>query len=230
MTNKNKIINKKSFNFHNFGYFGQSKWIKSFSPVEYESAIEWMKNRVNKIQLNQEISTVWLLEHNNVITGGSLSKEVDLINSDNIPVRKTGRGGQWTWHGPGQRVIYIMMNLNLRNKDVKTYVRNLEEVVIKTLESFNIIAFSRPNFPGVWVKSKYSSRFDKIASIGIRISRWVTYHGISVNINPSLKFFNNIVPCGIQNAGVTSFSELGINSSMNDFDISFSKSFSQVFK
>ena len=190
MINQNKKEIENNLKFHKFGYFGKSNWLKSNQPVEYDLAIDWMKKKVKKIQLNEEINTVWLLEHKNVITGGALSKEEELINKDNFPVRRTGRGGQWTWHGPGQRVVYIMMNLKHGNRDVKVYVQNLEEVIIKTLKNFKIIAFRRHNFPGVWVESQNSPKLEKIAAIGIRISRWVSYHGISVNINPSLKNFH----------------------------------------
>ncbi len=224
------MIIEKNLKLQKFGHFGNSNWVKSNDPVDYDFAIDWMQKKVKKIQLNKDINTVWLLEHKNIITGGALSKENELINKDNLPVRRTGRGGQWTWHGPGQRVIYIMMNLNNINRDVKIYIKNLEEVIIKTLKSFEIIAFRRQDFPGVWVESKHSYKLDKIASIGIRISRWVSYHGISVNINPSLKNFDNIIPCGIKNGGVTSLSKLGYKVTMNDFDKNFSRSFSEIFK
>tara|TARA_A100000164_G_C21745723_1_gene694508 strand:- start:183 stop:857 length:675 start_codon:yes stop_codon:yes gene_type:complete len=223
------IINK-NIQFDHLGYYGNSNWIRTNQAIDYNLAVDWMEDTVKNIQLNNLNNTVWLLEHKSVITGGSLSKSEELINKDNIQVIQSGRGGQWTWHGPGQRVAYIMMNLNQRNKDVKKFVRDIESLIIKTLGDFNIKAFNRSNFPGVWVNSGSYGRLDKIASIGIRVSKWISYHGVSININPKLEYFNNIIPCGVKDGGVTSTSELGFNISINEFDERLAENFLKIFK
>ena len=185
-----------------------------------------MEKRVLKIKRNSEKELVWLLEHKSIFTAGTSAKNKDLINNK-VKIRHTGRGGQWTWHGPGQRVVYFMLNLKNRLPDIKAYVYALEELIILTLSDFNIDGVRIKNQPGVWVKDK--NKFDKIAALGIRISSWVTYHGISINLNPNLEEFKNIVPCGVQDSGVTSLSKLNKNISLNELDNSLNKYFKKLF-
>ena len=170
---------------------------------------------------------IWLLEHSSIFTAGTSAKDEDLINNQ-VETRRTGRGGEWTWHGPGQRVVYVMLNLKKRLPDVKAYVNALEEWIILTLEDFDIHGVRLENKPGVWVINKDNS-YDKIAALGVRISSWVSWHGISINVNPNLEEFKNIVPCGIQDGGVTSLYNLENISSFEHLDNKLSKNFTKVF-
>jgi len=202
------------------------EWKISDKLIEYDFAISEMKKRVLSIKRNTEKELVWLLEHESIFTAGTSAKNEDLINN-NVNIRHTGRGGQWTWHGPGQRVVYLMLNLNKRLPDVKAYVYALEELIILSLSDFSIKGFRIKNQPGVWVKN--IDRFDKIASLGIRISSWITYHGISINLNPNLEEFKNIIPCGITDSGVTSIYKLNRNISLQELDNSLKKYFKKIF-
>ena len=226
------ILNDK-INFNLIGNFGNAEWLYTQNLINYKIAIDWMNNHVINIQKNISKDTVWLLEHESIYTGGTSAKKNELINSELIKVSRSGRGGQWTWHGPGQRIVYIMLNLNYRKKDVRWYVSKLEQCIIDTLEAFSIKGERRQNLPGVWVDKRINNKkfnINKIAAIGIRISRWVTYHGISININPSLSEYKGIVPCGIQDAGVTSLYELGVNISMGKFDKILIQNFNKLFE
>ena len=202
------------------------EWKTSNNPVEYDLAVSKMNKRVSEIKNNSACEMIWLLEHNSVFTAGTSAKLQDLKNN-NVNFQYTGRGGQWTWHGPGQRVVYLMLNLKNRLQDVKAYVYALEELIILTLKDFYINGIRINGQPGVWVKN--NNEFDKIASLGIRISSWITFHGISINVNPNLDEFNNIVPCGIKHSGVTSFYQLGKKISLRALDISLKKNFHKVF-
>ena len=202
------------------------EWKISNKLIKYDSAISAMEKRVLNIKRNIEKELVWLLEHESIFTAGTSAKNKDLINK-NVNIRHTGRGGEWTWHGPGQRVIYFMLNLKNRLPDVKEYVYALEELIILSLSDFSINGVRIKNQPGVWVKNKY--KFDKIASIGIRISNWITYHGLSINLNPNLEEFSNIIPCGIEDGGVTSIYRLKKNISLQELDYSLNKYFKQIF-
>jgi len=202
------------------------EWITSNNPVEYNFAVLEMKKRVLEIKKNSASEMIWLLEHNSIFTAGTSAKLEDLKNS-NVNFLYTGRGGQWTWHGPGQRVVYLMLNLKNRLQDVKAYVYALEELIILTLKDFYINGVRINSQPGVWVKD--NNGCDKIAALGIRISSWITFHGISINVNPNLDEFNNIVPCGIKNSGVTSFYKLGKKIALKELDISLKKNFNKVF-
>ena len=202
------------------------EWKISNKLIEYDFAISEMKKRVLNIKRNTEKELVWLLEHVSIFTAGTSAKNEDLINS-NVNIRHTGRGGQWTWHGPGQRVVYLMLNLKNRLPDVKGYVYALEELIILSLSDFSIDGVRIKNQPGVWVKN--IDRFDKIASLGIRISSWITYHGISINLNPNLEEFRNIIPCGIQDSGITSIYKLKKNISIQELDYSLNKYFKKIF-
>ena len=202
------------------------EWKTSNNPVEYDFAVSEMKKHVLEIKKNSACEMIWLLEHKSIFTAGTSAKLEDLKNS-NVNFLYTGRGGQWTWHGPGQRVVYLMLNLKNRLQDVKAYVYALEELIILTLKDFNIDGVRIDGQPGVWVKN--NNGCDKIAALGIRISSWITFHGISINVNPNLDEFNNIVPCGITNSGVTSFYKLGKKISLKELDISLKKNFNKVF-
>ena len=202
------------------------EWKTSNNLVEYDFAVSEMKKRVLEIKKNSACEMIWLLEHNSIFTAGTSAKLEDLKNS-NVNFLYTGRGGQWTWHGPGQRVVYLMLNLKNRLQDVKAYVYALEELIILTLKDFYVYGVRINGQPGVWVRD--NNGCDKIAALGIRISSWITFHGISINVNPNLDEFNNIVPCGIKNSGVTSFYKLGKKISLKELDISFKKNFNKVF-
>ena len=202
------------------------EWKTSNNLVEYDFAVSEMKKRVLEIKKNSACEMIWLLEHNSIFTAGTSAKLEDLKNS-NVNFLYTGRGGQWTWHGPGQRVVYLMLNLKNRLQDVKAYVYALEELIILTLKDFYITGVRINGQPGVWVKN--NNRCDKIAALGIRISSWITFHGISINVNPNLDEFNNIVPCGIKNSSVTSFYKLGKKISLKELDISLKKNLNDVF-
>ena len=202
------------------------EWKTSYNLVEYNFAVSEMKKRVLEIKKNSACELIWLLEHNSIFTAGTSAKLEDLKNN-NINFQYTSRGGQWTWHGPGQRIVYLMLNLKNRLQDVKAYVHALEELIILTLKDFYIDGVRINGQPGVWVKD--NNGCDKIASLGIRISSWITLHGISINVNPNLDEFNNIVPCGITNSGVTSFYKLGKKISLKELDFSLRKNFNEVF-
>ena len=167
------------------------------------------------------------LEHNSIFTAGTSAKEIDQNIKNKNLIRYVGRGGQWTWHGPGQRVVYIMLDLKQREKDIKKYINNLEEWIILTLNFFNIDAIVKEGNPGVWIKK--NNAFFKIASIGVRISHWITWHGISINVNPNLKPFEEIVPCGVQNGFVTSIEKEGKNISLDQFDEKLKENFYLFF-
>ena len=202
------------------------EWKISNNPVDYDFAVSEMKKRVLEIKKNSAYEMIWLLEHNSIYTAGTSAKLEDLKNS-NVNFQHTGRGGQWTWHGPGQRVVYLMLNLKNRLQDVKAYVYALEELIILTLKDFYINGARINGQPGVWVKD--NNGCDKIAALGIRISSWITFHGISINVNPDLDEFKNIIPCGIKNSGVTSFYKLGKKISLKELDTILKKKFIKVF-
>ncbi|MEM8833975.1 MAG: lipoyl(octanoyl) transferase LipB [Pseudomonadota bacterium] len=192
-------------------------WKKSTDFVAYPDAVAAMEERIAWIRAGESNEQVWLLEHPSLYTAGTSSKAEDLLKPQ-FPVFETGRGGQYTYHGPGQRVAYVMLDLKKRQKtpDIKQYVCNLEQWIIDTLKEFDIIGERREGRVGIWVNRNGSDK--KIAAIGVRVRHWVTYHGISINLNPDLKHFNGIVPCGISDAGVTSFNDLGVSATMEELD------------
>ena len=204
------------------------EWKISKTIINYDDAISLMEDKVLKIKQNIDKELVWLLEHGSIYTAGTSAKEQDMLNKKDVLVRYTGRGGQWTWHGPGQRVAYVMLDLKKRLPDVRAYVNALEEWIIQTLRDFNLEGTRLEQKPGVWIKNNDNS-YNKIAALGVRISSWVTWHGISINLNPDLNAFENIVPCGILNGSVTSFKNLDINVSMNELDQCLIKNFKIVF-
>ena len=193
----------------------------------YEETVTAMAAHAAAIRNGDAGEEVWLLEHHSVLTGGTSSRPEDLVNPGGIPVHQTGRGGQWTWHGPGQRVAYVMLDLQRRNPDVRAYVHALEGWIIDVLASFGIDGRRRDGHPGIWVDG--DGRMDKVAAIGVRISRWVTWHGIAVNLDPSMDGFGAIIPCGVRDGGVTSLRRLGLDIDMATLDAALTDSFAAHF-
>ncbi len=196
----------------------------STKPIDYLKAISFMEKYALAVAENKKPNLLWLLEHNDVYTSGSSFEKNDIINN-NINIINTNRGGKTTYHGIGQRIIYPI--IKLQNKDAKAYIFNLEELIIKTLADFNITSYRKPNFIGVWVA--HNNEDKKIAAIGVHIKKWVAYHGVAININTNLSFFDNIVPCGIDNFKVTSLSELGYNITYKEFDEKLKYYFNKIF-
>ena len=199
--------------------------LKGLAP--YEETVTAMAAHAAAIRNGGAGEEVWLLEHHSVLTGGTSSRPEDLVNPGGIPVHRTGRGGQWTWHGPGQRVAYVMLDLQRRNPDVRAYVHALEGWIIDVLASFGIDGRRRDGHPGIWVDG--DGRMDKVAAIGVRISRWVTWHGIAVNLDPSMEGFGAIIPCGVRDGGVTSLRRLGLDIDMATLDAALTDSFAAHF-
>ena len=195
--------------------------------AHYEETVTAMAAHAAAIRNGGAGEEVWLLEHHSVLTGGTSSRPEDLVNPGGIPVHRTGRGGQWTWHGPGQRVAYVMLDLQRRQPDVRAYVHALEGWIIDVLASFGIDGRRRDGHPGIWVDG--DGRMDKVAAIGVRISRWVTWHGIAVNLDPSMDGFGAIIPCGVRDGGVTSLRRLGLDIDMATLDAALTDSFAAHF-
>lgn len=206
------------------------EWKIDDRPVEYETAIAAMEARAVAIRDGTASEQVWLLEHPSLYTAGTSARIEDLLRPDRFPVHRTGRGGQYTYHGPGQRVAYVMLDLQARGGDIRRYVCDLEEWVIRALASFNVRAERRDGRIGIWV-DQGGGREGKIAAIGVRVRRWVSYHGIAVNLDPDLSHFDGIVPCGIADPkfGVTSLHDLGIPASMAELDSALMAAFEGVF-
>jgi lipoyl(octanoyl) transferase len=206
-------------------------WAISDQPVPYAQALEAMNARADAIRRKEASQLVWLLEHPPLYTAGTSARREDLLDPDRFPVFETGRGGQFTYHGPGQRVAYVMLDMKARGGDVRGLVADLERWVIEALSAFNIKGERREGRVGIWVRrpDKGENREDKIAAIGLRVSRWVTTHGISFNVEPELSHYTGIVPCGIQAHGVTSLADLGLPVSMADADVALRLAFEKVF-
>ena len=192
-----------------------------------------MERRVAEIRTAEAPEMVWLLEHPPLYTAGTSARPQDLLDPGRFPVFKTGRGGQYTYHGPGQRVAYVMLDLKRRGGDVRAFVGDLEDWIIRTLARFNVTGERRDGRVGIWVarggKGMGGSREDKIAAIGVRVRRWVSYHGIAINVEPNLDHFAGIVPCGIREHGVTSLADLGLPVTMADVDVALRSAFDEVF-
>jgi lipoyl(octanoyl) transferase len=205
-------------------------WEIAEKPVPYEKALARMEAEVDAIA-DGAPERVWLLEHPPLYTAGTSADPRDLVSPDRFPVFTTGRGGQYTYHGPGQRVAYVMLDLSRRRRDVRGFVSALESWLIETLEEFNLRGERREDRVGVWVKrpDRGPDVEDKVAALGIRLRRWVSYHGISLNVEPDLSHFTGIVPCGVKDHGVTSLVDLGLPVSMNDADIALRRAFENVF-
>src|ERR1700733_7449173 len=208
------------------------EWLISETPVPYPEALAAMDARAADIAAGRAAELVWLLEHPPLYTSGTSGKAQDLLDP-RFPVFATGRGGQLTYHGPGQRVAYAMLDLKQRQPDVRAYVAGLEQWIIRTLATFNVRGEGREDRVGVWVKrpDKGPGCEDKIAAIGVRLRRWVSFHGISINVEPDLTHFEAIVPCGVADPryGVTSFADLGLPVAMADIDVALRKQFEEVF-
>ena len=203
------------------------EWVIRPGLLPYAEAVSAMEARVAAIAEGGAAELVWLVEHPPIYTAGTSAKDSDLIDA-RFPVFKTGRGGQFTYHGPGQRVGYVMLDLKRRKADVRAYVRDLEEWLIRTLAQFNVKGERREGRVGIWVV-RGRGREDKIAAIGVRVRRWVTFHGVSLNVEPDLDHFDGIVPCGISEHGVTSLADLGLPVSMADVNTAMKVAFREVF-
>lgn len=204
-------------------------WRVDDAPVAYPDAVAFMERRVAEIRAGTAPDSVWLLEHPPLYTAGTSARDADLIQPDRFPVYRSGRGGQYTYHGPGQRVGYVMLDLKNRNGDLRRYVRDLEEWIIRTLANFNVKGERREGRVGIWV-DRGRGREDKIAAIGVRVRQWVSFHGISINLDPDLSHFEGIVPCGIAEHGVTSLADLGLPVTMADLDVALRITFDEVFR
>ncbi|EJF81747.1 Octanoyltransferase [Candidatus Bartonella washoeensis] len=212
------------------------EWKISDNLVEYPEALRYMQERVEKILAKTAHEQVWLLEHPSLYTAGTSAKKQDLLAPHLLPVYEAGRGGEFTYHGPGQRIAYIMLDLKRRKQDIRAFISALEEWIIQMLAKFNIRGERREDRVGVWVKRSHCpstqndySCEDKIAAIGIRVRKWVSFHGVSINVDPNLAHYSGIVPCGITNYGVTSFLDLGFPVTMYDIDIALKQAFEEIF-
>jgi lipoyl(octanoyl) transferase len=212
------------------------EWITTDGLTDYRAAETWMESRAAAIAAGTEGECIWLVEHPPLYTAGTSAKPTDLTDPDRFPVYDTKRGGQYTYHGPGQRVAYVMLDVGKRGRDVRCFVHDLEAWVIATLDQFNLRGEIRPGRVGVWVErpekqlqADGSNAEDKIAAIGIRLRKWISFHGISINVEPDLSHFDGIVPCGITEHGVTSLVDLGLPVTMDDLDVALKAAFDQVF-
>jgi lipoyl(octanoyl) transferase len=208
------------------------EWRIAEQPVAYPEAVALMEARAAEIAAGTASELVWLVEHPPLYTAGTSSRTADLLD-ERFPVFQTGRGGQFTYHGPGQRVAYAMLDLKRRRPDVRAYVAGLEEWIIHTLDAFNVRGFRREDRVGVWVArpDKGEGYEDKIAAIGVRLKRWVSLHGIAINVEPDLSHFSGIIPCGVADPryGVTSLVDLGLPVTMHDLDVALKRAFEEVF-
>lgn len=218
-------------------YILAMEWIISEELVPYQDALDFMEARASAIASGTAGECIWLLEHPPLYTAGTSANPKDLKEPDRFPVIPTRRGGQYTYHGPGQRVIYVMLDVGRRGRDVRHFVQQLEDWVILALQEFNITGHIREGRVGVWVERPDKPKGldgavqeDKIAAIGIRLRKWVSFHGISINVDPDLSHFSGIVPCGIAEHGVTSLVDLGMPVTMEDLDVALMRSFKEVFE
>ncbi len=212
------------------------EWITSDTPVPYADALTFMEARAEAIAAGTADEAIWLLEHPPLYTAGTSAKIDDLVDPDRFPVFEARRGGQYTYHGPGQRVAYVMLDVGKRGRDVRRFVQELEAWVIATLDQFNVKGEIRPGRVGVWVTrpdkpltATGAVQEDKIAALGIRLRKWVSFHGLSINVEPDLSHFDGIVPCGISDHGVTSLVDLGLPVTMADLDVALRQSFDTIF-
>jgi len=203
------------------------EWRIDAAPVAYPQAVAVMESRVAAIRAGRAGELVWLLEHPPLYTAGTSARDDDLLDA-RFPVFRTGRGGQFTYHGPGQRVGYVMLDLRRRGGDVRRFVWQLEEWLIRTLARFDVVGERRAGRVGIWV-ARGGGREDKIAAIGVRVRRWVSYHGVALNVAPDLSHFAGIVPCGIRDHGVTSLADLGRAVTMVEVDAALRTAFVEVF-
>ncbi|MGI9391466.1 MAG: lipoyl(octanoyl) transferase LipB [Boseongicola sp.] len=212
------------------------EWITSSGLTGYAEAVAWMEERAAAIRAETAPEAIWLVEHPPLYTAGTSAKPQDLTDPDRFPVHTSKRGGQYTYHGPGQRVGYVLLDVAERGRDVRKFVSELEDWIIATLAEFNVIGERREGRIGVWVtrpdkppNADGSPREEKIGALGIRLRKWVSFHGISINVEPDLQHFGGIVPCGASGYGVTSLVDLGLPVTMSDVDVALKKTFSQIF-
>jgi lipoyl(octanoyl) transferase len=218
------------------GGCGMVEWITTPGLTDYRQAEAWMEERAAGIAAGTAPEAIWLLEHPPLYTAGTSARIADLTDPDRFPVFPSKRGGQYTYHGPGQRVVYVMLDVGRRGHDVRRFVQQLEGWVIGTLARFGVEGHIREGRVGVWVERPDRPRGptgalgeDKIAAIGIRLRKWISFHGISINLDPDLGHFSGIVPCGISAHGVTSLADLGLDLSMDDLDAALKDSFAETF-
>ena len=210
------------------------EWRITDGLTPYEPALATMQTRVDAIRAGTAPEQVWLVEHPSLYTAGTSAQPADLVAPDAFPTHRTGRGGQWTYHGPGQRVAYPMLDLTgphaaIPPRDIRRYVEGLEEWLIGTLDRFNVRGERRQGRVGIWVANPATGTEAKIAAIGVRVTRWVSWHGVALNVDPNLAHFAGIVPCGIQDHGVTSLAALGLPVTMTDADVALRAAWSEVF-
>lgn len=215
------------------------EWRISDEQVDYAEALAWQEARVAAIRAGEAEECIWLLEHPPLITAGTSAVQTDLLSPDRFPVHYTGRGGEFTYHGPGQRTAYAMLDIAARGRDVRRYVWMLEEWVIRTLDEFGVKGERRDGRVGVWVvrpnrprrprRPDGSIAEDKVAAIGVRLRKWVAFHGIALNVEPDLSHYDAIVPCGIRDFGVTSLVDLGVPVTLRDVDIALKQTFTDLF-
>tara|TARA_B100000614_G_scaffold139758_1_gene124246 strand:- start:64 stop:726 length:663 start_codon:yes stop_codon:yes gene_type:complete len=206
---------------HEIEYFLDKK------TIDYPDSIEFMEKKIEDIHKNNCKEFLWFLEHDNIYTAGTSAKQKDLINSNKFKVYKSSRGGQYTYHGPGQRVVYLMLNLRKKGYDIRKFISLIEEWIIKSLKDIDVNAVNDKNHVGIWIKDKNSLK--KISSIGLRVRKGITFHGISINLNPNLENFKGINPCGNDPKDVTSLEEIGLKNKIKKFDQVLLKNFSTVF-
>ena len=205
------------------------EWRISTIPVDYEPAVDEMEARVAAIRAGVAPELVWLLEHPPLYSGGTSARDEELLEPERLPVHRSGRGGRYTYHGPGQRIAYVMLDLARRGPDVRCHVHRLEEWIIRTLARFGIKGERRDGRVGIWVVRSGGGE-EKIAAIGMRVRRWVTYHGMALNVDPELDHYRGIVPCGIPEHGVTSLARLGVRATMAELDDALRATFAEVFE
>ena len=204
------------------------EWRFSKMPEDYLNSVALMEERVGAIRDGTAPELIWFLEHPALYTAGTSAKTDDLLDAARFPVHVTGRGGEYTYHGPGQRVVYVMLDLKKRELDVRAYVRSLEEWIIRSLASLGVESGRREGRVGIWV-DRGNGQDDKIAALGVRVRRWVTFHGIAINLAPDLSHYTGIVPCGIAAHGVTSLEDFGVKVDMQELDAALTNSFNEVF-
>lgn len=207
--------------------FQDVEWRISSTPVPYPDALREMEQRVEAIEKGQATELIWLLQHPPLYTAGTSADPSELVKAGNFPVFSAGRGGRYTYHGPGQRVVYALSDLRQRQRDIHAHVDRLEEWVIQVLQDFNIKGERRKGRVGIWVEAAGTE--EKIAAIGVRVRRWITYHGLALNVAPDLSHFSGIIPCGLAQYGVTSLEKLGLKTSLEEVDLSFKKHAPSIF-
>ena len=210
------------------------EWRISNGLVPYQDALDLMRDRVAAIGAGTAGELVWSVEHPPLYTAGTSAKPAELTDPGRFPTFKAGRGGQWTYHGPGQRVVYVMLNLahphgRVPANDIHCYVNGLEEWLIRALDRFNVKGERRTGRVGIWVVDKATGTEAKIAAIGVRVSRWVSWHGVALNVEPNLAHFGGIVPCGVREHGVTSLAALGVPATLHDADVALRAAWDEVF-